>query len=186
MNNSYVSSMRKIFTPGMRIKLEWMKDPYALPDGSLGTVDYVDDAGQIQMKWDNGSSLALIYNEDIFRIIPNESGTKYVIKGFLDNKPVYYKKTTNEKLWGTEWDVPNFSLAIDDATLFDSCEIAEEVCAGIGFGDFKIFPVCPTCHKEYAGHPAISRYDNKTKICDKCGLTEALWDFFEYEKKTTD
>ena len=52
--------MRKIFTPGMRIKLEWMKDPYALPDGSLGTVDYVDDAGQIQMKWDNGSSLALM------------------------------------------------------------------------------------------------------------------------------
>ena len=33
--------------------------------------------------------------------------------------------------------------------------------------------------------PFRHRYDNKTKICDKCGLTEALWDFFEHEKKTT-
>ena len=60
-NYAYVSSMKKIFTPGLRIKLESMRDPYAVPDGTFGTVDYVDDAGQIHMNWDNGSSLALIY-----------------------------------------------------------------------------------------------------------------------------
>lgn len=185
MTNEQVRAMKEIFTPGTRIKLEWMKDPYGLPDGSLGTVDFVDDAGQIQMKWDNGSSLALIYGTDVFRIIPNVSGTKYIIKGILENKPVYYKKTTNEHLWGSEWDVPNFVESVKDATLYDSTEEAEEVCTNIGFGNFKIYPVCPSCHHEYNGHPSISRYDNKTKICDKCGLLEALWDFFEHEKRTT-
>lgn len=124
--------------------------------------------------------------EDIFRIIPSDCDTKYVIKGILDNKTVYYKKTTNEHLWGSEWDVPNFVETIKEATLYDSTGIAEEVCANIDFGNFKIYPVCPSCHEEYKGYPSISRYDNKTKICDKCGLLEALWDFFEHEKKTTD
>ena len=80
-NYAYVNAMRKLITPGMRIKLESMRDPYAVPDGTLGTVDFVDDAGQIHVNWDNGSSLALIYNEDFFQIIPNECGTKFIIKG---------------------------------------------------------------------------------------------------------
>ena len=46
----------------------------------------------------------------------------------------------------------------------------------------KIYPVCPRCHNEYSGYCAISRFDNKTEICEKCGLTEALWDFIKYEK----
>lgn len=185
-NYAYVSSMKKIFTHGLRIKLESMRDPYAVPDGTFGTVDYVDDAGQIHMNWDNGSSLALIYGEDIFQIIPDDCGTKFVIKGFIKNKPVYYKNTSNEILWGSEWNVPNFEETIDKATLFDTSELAEEVCSNIGFGNFKIYPVCPRCHNEYDTHPAISRYDNKTEICEKCGLTEGLWAFFEYEKKATD
>ena len=32
-------------------------------------VDFVDDAGQIQMIWDNGRTLPLIENEDSFEII---------------------------------------------------------------------------------------------------------------------
>lgn len=184
-NYAYVSSMKKIFTPGLRIKLESMKDPYAVPNGTLGTVDYVDDAGQIHMKWDNGSSLALIYGEDIFQIIPDSCGTKFVIKGIIKNKTVYYKNTSNKILWGSKMDVPNFTESVETATLFDSSEIAEKECSNIGFGTFKIYPVCPRCHNEYHGHPAISRYDNKTEICGKCGLMEGLWDFFEYEKKAT-
>lgn len=35
-------------------------------------------------------------------------------------------------------------------------------------------PICPICNKEYSGHPALSRKDNKTKICPDCGVKEAL------------
>lgn len=31
------------------------------------TVTHVDDMGQLQMHWDNGQSLALIPEEDVFR-----------------------------------------------------------------------------------------------------------------------
>jgi len=32
----------------------------------------------------------------------------------------------------------------------------------------------PECGKEYSSHPALSRKDNKTMICPKCGMMEAL------------
>ena len=34
--------------------------------------------------------------------------------------------------------------------------------------------ICPECGKEYSSHPALSRKDNKTMICPKCGMMEAL------------
>ena len=37
-----------------------------MPYGLKGTVKFVDDAGQIHMSWENGSSLALNINEDTF------------------------------------------------------------------------------------------------------------------------
>lgn len=33
---------------------------------------------------------------------------------------------------------------------------------------------CPKCGKAYIGYPAMSRTDNKTKICPECGTREAL------------
>lgn len=42
---------------------------------------------------------------------------------------------------------------------------------------------CPLCHKPYSGYPAISRKDNKTKICSECGLKEAL-EIFAQNKKS--
>lgn len=44
-----------------------MEDPYhPVPDGTEGNVEFVDDAGQIHMKWDNGRTLALIPGIDEF------------------------------------------------------------------------------------------------------------------------
>ena len=40
--------------------------------------------------------------------------------------------------------------------------------------------VCPKCLRGIDGYPAISRKDNKTEICSKCGELEALEDFSKY------
>ena len=55
-----------------------MNDPQAVPSGTRGTVDYIDDAGQIHIKWDNGSSLAILPNEDNFRTLTNEEQLKEI------------------------------------------------------------------------------------------------------------
>lgn len=39
--------------------------------------------------------------------------------------------------------------------------------------------ICDKCGKEYAGHPALSRKDNKAKVCPECGLKEAIDSFRE-------
>lgn len=55
------------YEPGQRIRLLHMEDPYhPVPDGTEGNVEFVDDAGQIHMKWDNGRTLALIPGIDEF------------------------------------------------------------------------------------------------------------------------
>lgn len=63
-----------MYPSGTRIKLNQMEDDYGVANGTYGTVDFVDDAGQIQMIWDNGRTLALIVGVDSFEIvdIPNE------------------------------------------------------------------------------------------------------------------
>ena len=66
-NPNWLKFIRDQYSPGTRIRLIQMDDPYApIPSGTEGTVDFVDDAGQIHMKWDSGRSLALIPGEDSF------------------------------------------------------------------------------------------------------------------------
>lgn len=181
-NHAFVDAMRRLFTPGMRIKLVSMKDPSGVPDGTTGTIDFVDDAGQIQMKWDNGSSLALIYGEDLFQIIPDDCGTKFVITTLDHGQNIYFSHNESKNIEGENVEGRHFYKSISSATLYNSVEEAEEVCSDMNDPTLKIYPVCPRCHNEYDGYCAISRMDNKTEICEKCGLTEALWDFIKYEK----
>lgn len=61
--------------------------------------------------------------------------------------------------------------------MFDSIDSVEKAYQKVSHATFKIYPVCPKCHNPYTGYPAISRIDNKTKICSGCGVTEALIDF---------
>ena len=71
MDRKMVNFIKEQYPPGTRIRLNSMDDPYApiLP-GTEGEVDFVDDAGQLHMKWDNGRSLALIPGEDSFTVLP--------------------------------------------------------------------------------------------------------------------
>lgn len=58
--------LRDEFRKGTRIKLSWMNDQQAPPSGAIGTVEFVDDMGNIHMRWDTGSSLSLCYGIDKF------------------------------------------------------------------------------------------------------------------------
>lgn len=40
--------------------------------------------------------------------------------------------------------------------------------------------VCPRCGRPLDEFPALSRKDNKTEICSKCGAQEALVNYYEY------
>jgi len=55
---------------GTRVRLVQTTDVYTqLPRGSEGTVILTDDMGTIHVKWDNGSSLGLIADEDDWEVI---------------------------------------------------------------------------------------------------------------------
>ena len=63
-----VDKLREDYPEGTRIALVHMDDPYGkLVPGDRGTVQYVDDAGSIHIRWDCGSGLAVAYGEDSCR-----------------------------------------------------------------------------------------------------------------------
>lgn len=55
-----VARLREQYPAGTRICLNSMDGEAGMPQGLEGTVQYVDDAGQLGVKWDNGRSLSLI------------------------------------------------------------------------------------------------------------------------------
>mgnify|MGYP001008767656 CR=1 FL=1 len=58
------------YTPGTRVELLRMNDPYTrLSPGETGTVTGVDDIGTIHVSWDCGSSLGVAYGEDLCEIV---------------------------------------------------------------------------------------------------------------------
>jgi len=65
-----VERIRRQYPKGTRVALVSMSDPYSkLKPGNQGTVDFVDDTGTIFCSWDIGSSLGIVYGEDICREI---------------------------------------------------------------------------------------------------------------------
>lgn len=71
-----VEMLRKKYPKGTRIRLQEMKDPQAVPSGTIGTVEHVDDAGTIHMHWLNGSGLGLIEGEDMFSVMETKFNYK--------------------------------------------------------------------------------------------------------------
>ena len=64
-NKEMVDRIRREYPVGTRAVLVRMDDVQAPPVGTKGTVFGVDDTGSLLMRWDTGSSLNVIYGEDI-------------------------------------------------------------------------------------------------------------------------
>ena len=63
-----IAALRKYYPRGTKVKLLAMDDPQAPQTGTMGEILGVDDAGQIIVRWETGSSLSLIPSVDSFRI----------------------------------------------------------------------------------------------------------------------
>ena len=66
-NREIVERIRKQYPVGCRVELLRMDDVQAPPIGTKGTVTGVDDTASILVNWDNGSSLNVVYGEDLCR-----------------------------------------------------------------------------------------------------------------------
>lgn len=72
LNNNTIQELRNLYPKGTRIELIKMDDVQAPPKGTKGTVLGIDDIGSILVRWDNESSLNLIYGEDLFRVMTDD------------------------------------------------------------------------------------------------------------------
>ena len=98
-----VKLLREQFPPGTRIRLESeMNDPQPIPKGMTGTVQGIDDAGQLLMEWDNGRGLSLVPGEDDFTVVKPQK-----LKLYMPLELGYYEKND----WG---DYGDEELALSD------------------------------------------------------------------------
>ena len=68
-----IAALRQKYPKGTMVELISMEDMQAPPPHTLGEVQGVDDAGQILVHWQTGSSLNLLPGIDSFRIVRGES-----------------------------------------------------------------------------------------------------------------
>ena len=67
MKKEDLEQLRKDYPVGTKIIMdEDMEDLQPIKKNQVGIVDFIDDEGQIHMKWDNGRTLALTVGVDKF------------------------------------------------------------------------------------------------------------------------
>ena len=73
-SESYLEQLRKKYPVGTKLQLISMRDEkYPILPGTTGVVTHIDDMGSIHLKWQNGSSLAIIPEVDSFRVVRAEN-----------------------------------------------------------------------------------------------------------------
>ena len=101
-----VKLLREQFPPGTRIRLDsMMNDPQPIPKGMTGTVQGIDDAGQLLMKWDNGRGLSLVPGEDDFSVVKPQE-----LRLYMPLELGYYEKND----WG-DYESEELTLPDSDA-----------------------------------------------------------------------
>ena len=71
-NEKKVELLRQRYPEGTRICLDHMEDLCPVESGTCGWVQFVDDAGPLHCKFDNGRMLGVIPDVDKFHIIEQE------------------------------------------------------------------------------------------------------------------
>lgn len=66
-NEKEIEKIRQEYPAGTKVQLISMRDAQAPPAGTIGEVQFVDDAGSVHMRWENGSGLAFIPEVDEVR-----------------------------------------------------------------------------------------------------------------------
>lgn len=77
MKKEEIERLRRQFPAGTRVELVEMDDQQAPPTGTRGTVEGVDDTGDLLMRWDTGSCLNVIWDVDIIRKACPKCGKGY-------------------------------------------------------------------------------------------------------------
>lgn len=75
-NEKELAMLREKYPTGTMVRLISMQDEFAPPVGTIGEVQFVDDAGNVHTRWQNGSSLAMIPDVDVVEIL-TDLGAKF-------------------------------------------------------------------------------------------------------------
>ena len=67
-----LQSLREKYPVGCRVELLRMDDIQAPAIGTKGTVIGVDEIGSIMVSWETGSSLSVVFGEDLCRRIHDD------------------------------------------------------------------------------------------------------------------
>lgn len=71
-NQNKVEILRQRYPEGTRICVDSMDDYCPIESGTCGTVEFVDDAGTLHCKFDNGRTLGVIPDVDDFHVVKQE------------------------------------------------------------------------------------------------------------------
>lgn len=122
---------RRLYPEGTRIELINMNDPYhPVEEGMRGTVDIIDDAGQIFMNWDNGYGLAIVPGVDEFRkLTPEEIEKENMSQQYVNEVIKFHSEGDNSKAyesWSKLFDLYNTSPeASDNERMADSKQLSK-------------------------------------------------------------
>lgn len=67
MKQYQIDGYKQGYPPGTPVELISMEDANAVPPGTKGVVDFVDDIGTIHVTWENGRSLGVCPDVDRLR-----------------------------------------------------------------------------------------------------------------------
>ena len=101
-----IEKLKQQYPVGTRVILRKMDDCQAPPIGTKGTVQGVDDAASLLVKWDNGCGLNVVYGVDEVEILDSVTTVCY----------------GEEKVWDSRKEAADFFLVGIAATEGSECE----------------------------------------------------------------